>query len=84
MFGRLILGWYTIYTFSGALAAWWKFATCNIHFAPRPSLTFSYIGSVTARHSSSGVMQALRRWADGDIYIRQRGHHVGSGPHSGK
>jgi len=30
-------------------------------FTLRPSLAFSYIGSVTARHSSSGVNQILRR-----------------------
>jgi len=51
MFGR-ILGWYTIYTFSGHLAPnrilpGAKFTVC-------PSLVFSYICSVTARHSSSG------------------------------
>jgi len=31
MFGRL-LHWYTIYTFSEALAPWQNFARCNIHF----------------------------------------------------
>ena len=30
-------------------------------FTLRPSIAFSYIGSVTARHSSSGVSQTLRR-----------------------
>jgi len=34
MFSRL-LGWYTIYTFSGAFTSWWNFATCNIHFASK-------------------------------------------------
>jgi len=43
-FGRL-LGWYTIYTFLGALAP---------TFTLRPSLAFSYSRSVTAWHSSSG------------------------------
>jgi len=51
MFGRL-LGWYTIYTFSGALAPNGIFPGAK--FTLRSSLTFSYIGSVTARHSSSG------------------------------
>jgi len=51
MFGRL-LGCYTMYTFSGALAPdrilpGAKFTLC-------PSLAFAYIGSVIARHSSSG------------------------------
>jgi len=34
MFGRL-LGWYTIYTFSGALAPQWNFAWCKVHFASK-------------------------------------------------
>jgi len=31
MFGRL-LGWYTVYTFSGTLASWRNFTRCKIHF----------------------------------------------------
>jgi len=31
MFGRF-LDWYTIYTFSGALAPWRNFARCKVHF----------------------------------------------------
>jgi len=34
MFGRL-LDWYTIYTFSRALAPWRNCATCKIHFASK-------------------------------------------------
>jgi len=34
MFGRL-LGWYTMYTFSGALAPWQKFAWCKIYFTSK-------------------------------------------------
>ena len=34
MFGRL-LGWYIIYTFSGALAPWQNFARCKIHFTSK-------------------------------------------------
>jgi len=56
-------------------------------FTLRPSLAFSYIGSVTARarHSSSGRQSKFAAWykewnygafADGAIYIRQGGHHV--------
>jgi len=33
-FGRL-LGWYTVYTFSGALSPWRNFAKCRIHFASK-------------------------------------------------
>jgi len=34
MFDRL-LGWYTIYTLSGALVPWWNFARCKIHFTSK-------------------------------------------------
>jgi len=50
MFDRL-LGWYTIYTFSGALAP--NGILPDAKFTLSPSRAFSYIGSVTARHSSS-------------------------------
>ena len=53
------LGWYTICTISGALAP--DGILPGAKFTFRPSLAFSYIGSVTARHSSSGVSQTLRR-----------------------
>jgi len=51
-------------------------------FTLRRSLTLSYIGSVTARHSSPvvGISQTLRRRAEGVTYIRQGGHHVGHWP----
>ena len=44
-------------------------------FTLRPSLALSYIGSITAWHSS-------RKWrqAEGATYIRQGGHHVGHWP----
>ena len=45
-------GCYTIYTFSGALAP--GRILPGAKFTLRPSLAFSYIGSVTARHFSSG------------------------------
>ena len=44
MFGRL-LGWYTAYTFSGALVPDGIFP--HAKFTLRPSLAFSYIDSVT-------------------------------------
>jgi len=50
MFGRL-LGWYTIYAFSGALLP--NGILPGVKFTLRPSLAFSYIGSVTVRQSSS-------------------------------
>ena len=54
--------------------------------AIRPSLAFSYIGSVTARHSSSGHQPNVAVWynewnygtfAEGVTYTRLGGHHVG-------
>ena len=58
-------------------------------FTLRPSLAFSYIGSVTARHSSSGRQPNFAAWykesnygtlADGDAYFRLGGHQVGNRP----
>jgi len=58
-------------------------------FTLRPSLAFSYIGSVTARHSISGSQPNFAAWykewnyltfAEGATYIRQGGHHVGHRP----
>ena len=59
MFDRL-LGWYTIYTFSGAFApdGILPGATCIL----RSRLAFSYIGSVTVRHSSSGRQPNFAAW----------------------
>jgi len=86
-------------TFAWSLAVSWA-ATLYIHFwgllppdrilpvakfTLRPSLAFSYIGSVTARHFSSGRQPNFAAWykewnyqtfADGVTYIRQGGHHV--------
>jgi len=50
------------------------------------SLGFAYIGSVTARHSSSGCQPNWHKewnhgtFAGGTTYIRQGGHHVGHRP----
>jgi len=58
-------------------------------FTLRPSLAFSYIGSVTAQHSSIGRQPKFAAWykewnygtfAEGSIYIRQGGHHIGHRP----
>jgi len=58
-------------------------------FTLRPSLAFSYIGSITARHSSSGRQPNFAAWyrewsygtfAEGTTYIRLGGHHVGHWP----
>jgi len=38
------------------------------------------LGSVTARHSSSGRQPKLWHWAVGATYIRQGGHHFGHWP----
>jgi len=53
MFDHL-LGWYTVYTFSGVLGFLPRNGILpSAKFTLRPSLALSYIGSVTARHSSS-------------------------------
>jgi len=86
MFGRL-LGWYTKYKFSMDGAP--DRILPGAKFTLGPSLAFAYIGSVTARHSSSGrqpnfVASYKERnygtFADGSTYIRQVGHHVGHRP----
>ena len=83
IFGRL-LGWYTVYTFSGALAPWRNFVRCKIHFSP--SLEFSYIGSATARRQRNFAAW-YKEWNYGTFaeggarYIRQGGHHVGHWAH---
>ena len=49
----------------------------------RPSLAFSYTGSVNARHSSSQNLRRSTRngtFAEGATYIRLGGHHVGCRP----
>jgi len=77
LFGRL-LDWYTIYTFSAALAS--DGILPGAKFNLRPTFVFSYIGSDTARHSSSGVSQTLWRWEECATCVRQGGHHVGHRP----
>jgi len=86
MFGRL-LGWYTIYTFSGALAP--DRILPGAKFTLRPSLVIAYIGSVTAQHSSSGRQPNFAAWykewnygtfTEGATYIWQGCHHVGHRP----
>ena len=78
MFGRLP-GWYTIYTFSGLLPPNGILPVAK--FTLRPSLAFSYIGSVTARHSSNGREPNFSSWykdfIEGATYIRHGGYHVG-------
>ena len=58
-------------------------------FILRPSLAFSYVGSVTARLSSSrpepNFVAGYKEWnygtfTDGATYIRLGGHHVGHRP----
>ena len=59
MFGRL-LGWYTIYTFLGALAP--NVILPDAKFTLRPSLAFSCIGSIRLLHDTpaAGVSQTAR------------------------
>ena len=75
MFGRLLY-WYTMYTFSGALAP--DGILLGAKFTLHPSLAFSYIRRVTARYSSSGRQPNFAAWykewnyvtfAEGATYI---------------
>jgi len=86
MFGRL-LRWYNIYSFSGVLAP--DGILSGAKFTLRPSLALSYVGSITARHSSRGHQRNFAAWykewdyrtfAEGAAYIRLGGHHVGHRP----
>jgi len=86
MFGRL-LGCYIIYTFSGAVAP--NRILPGAKFTLRPSLGFSYIGSVTARHCSSVRQPNFAAWykewnyrtfAEGATYGRAA-ITLGIGPH---
>ena len=71
MFGRLLAGTVgPICTFSGALVP--NGILVDAKFTLRPSLAFSYICSVTARHSSSVRQPTLQH----GIFARQGGHPV--------
>ena len=72
MFGRL-LGWYTIYTTSGAVAP--DGILPGAKFTLGPSLAFTYIGSVTAQHSSGGRQPNFAAFSRAAITF-------GIGPHS--
>ena len=86
-----LLGCYNVYIFWGLLLPD-GILPCT-HFTLRPSLAFSYIGSITARHSTSGRQPNFAAWyrewnyrtfVDGATYIRLGGHHVGHQPTSYK
>ena len=88
MFGRL-LDWYTVYIFFVRRLLPSDGILPGAKFTLHPRLTFSYIGSVTARHSSSGLQPNIVAWytewnygtfAEGDTYIRLGGHNVGYRP----
>ena len=86
MFGRLCAGALYIH-FWGLLPP--DEILPGAKFTLRPSLAFSYIGSVTARHFSSGHQPNFVAWykewnygtfAESTTYIRQGGHHIGHWP----
>jgi len=79
-----LLGCYTIYTFLGLLPL--NRILPGAKFTLHPRLAFSYIGSVTAWHSSSGRQPNFVAWykewnyrtfAEGATYIRLCCHHFG-------
>jgi len=80
MFGCL-LGWYTIYTFSGGgllpCNAIWQGA-CKVDFVSK-SCILLYWQRYCLLHGTRvvSVSQTLRRWAESATYIRQGGRHLG-------
>jgi len=88
MFGRL-LGWYSTYTFWGLLPPNGILPAAK--FTLHPSLAFSYVGSVTAWHSSSSLQPNFAAWyqewnygtfAEGATYVGWAAIMFGIGPHS--
>ena len=73
MFGHL-LGWYTIYTFWGLLAPDGILPAAKLTL--RPSSVFSYIGTVTARHSSSGRQPNFGVVQGMELQNFRRGRHL--------
>ena len=76
-----LLGWCTIYTFSGALAPNGILPRAKFTLRPQNSLCVQVLRSpifAALLHDTRlvGVSQTLRRSADGATYIRQGGHHV--------
>jgi len=82
--------WYTIYAFVGALAP--NRVLPGAKFTLCPSLTFSYIGTVTARHLSSWHQPNFAAWykewnygtftTEGATYIPRAAITLGIRPHS--
>ena len=71
MFGRL-LGWYTLYIFSGAFAPT-DVILQGANLTLRPFLAFSCIGSITAWNSTSGRQPNFVAWYK---EFRRRRHHL--------
>ena len=80
MFGRL-LGWYTIYTFSGAFASWRNIAMCKIHLVSQVlhSPIFAALLHSTAAARSAKVCRIEQR--EPPIFGRAA-ITLGIGPHS--
>ena len=74
-FGRLLDG-YTVYTFLAALAPWWNFARCKIHFASKFCILLYW------QHRC----MALQQWRQPNFAALRGGHHLYSAgrpsPHS--
>jgi len=94
VFGHL-LGWYTIFTFSGALAPQWNSARCKIHFASKSCflLFWQCYGTVLEQWASAklcGMVQGMELWnfcfssfsTEGTTYIPRAAIMLGIGPHS--
>ena len=80
MFGRL-LGWYTIYTFLGALGPLTEF--CQVQNSLYIQVLHSPILAALLQRASAklcGVVHGMElrgTFAEGATYIRLGGHHIG-------
>ena len=82
-----VLVHYTLFSSRGLLPLGGILPGAN--YTLRPGLAFSYIGSIVARHSTSGSQPNFAAWykewnygtfGEGATYIRFGGHHVGHRP----
>jgi len=88
MFGHF-MGWYTIYTFSGALAPWRNFARWEIHFTSK-SCVFLYWQRYCTAHQERASAKLRRGTRNGITEISQRAPRIfgwaaitlGIGPYS--
>jgi len=85
-----LLGWYTIYTFSGALLTWHNFARCKIHFTSKSCVLLYWQRYCTALQQRAWPKLCGRGTRNGMTELSQRVRPIfgraaitfGIGPHS--